>query len=1131
MNFIKKNLLFFLTFYFSFSTYGQCNVEETITICNMESIDFDSDGDPDGIINLNDEYVRQTGTTLESGTWSIGARFRIALDEASGNVSLWALQSATTDENATDYRFELSTASCGTDVAATVTIVLGPFSGVPISSFVVEACDRDPYDLFETLASNQTTPPPHLNGQWTYNGSSASFLGFVEEGSSEFIAKIPYQSGLPLVDQEVFDFTYTVTSSATCQMVSSTNVSVSVVRQVSAGFAFDTPVCESQILNGEFDSEIDLRDDQYLIAEDQEGIWRQDQDPTGEIEDELDSFIDLKRIYEERVINDGPRFGHRDFEFAYTVEQRSGVCRDSTARVSFTFFESLRPFSQSTTNSSFCLNDNAQSSVNLLDLIEFANEDGTDFIYDNISVHTTWSQLSGPESIDIQPEIGTAGIVNFRKEGATGNSPSAFISPGEYVFRYSVDPWINAPDIRVACLDGTTTRVNTCVNPCQPQSAEITISMLPFEYAGIGTSGLEFCESDDPVNLRSLLETSNPSDSISTTGVWTDNEGNVVANEFVFTEIDADQNLTLTYTTTHPTSGCVDTATLSFTINDRDSLGGAGESVAINVCSNNKNLNLFDKLGGSPDDVGSWSGPDDFSSSEHDFEFQFNNADLPKLQAGVYTYTVGGATNCELVNEATVTVQFVDPVTFSAPIMRFFCKNDGNIDLLTVIESALPNDGTFIDTDASGALDGSTLNVDALIGGIYNFEYVFDNSPCDSPVRELIIEIIDDVTPPTAGIGPDEPIRVCSSNLTINLFDQLTGNPSMSGRWNGPFSYESDNFLGEFDKDNIELPILGPGVYTYTVGGRGECGIPTQVQSRVQIEIVDPISIGEDVNASFCKLDGRVNLFTLLDEDTTRTGAFVDIDNTNALDADGNLEFATLDSGIYNFQYAVTNAAPCDVSSLNVEIDLVSLPVPVVANPTFCILDGKRLEDIPVTIFDKDGNIIDALNLNWYATSETSEKIVNNPKLFDGDVFYLANGGVAINDQECESERVAVTVTILNVGETAQNGAIICPLDLQDGVSPNGDNQNDTFKLVQMGALVNGKQFNIPEAFPDFNLEIYNRYGVKVYKGEINTPEFNGTSNQSLSIGSDLPTGVYFYIFSPNFKNNAPIQGSFYLSK
>ena len=35
----------------------------------------------------------------------------------------------------------------------------------------------------------------------------------------------------------------------------------------------------------------------------------------------------------------------------------------------------------------------------------------------------------------------------------------------------------------------------------------------------------------------------------------------------------------------------------------------------------------------------------------------------------------------------------------------------------------------------------------------------------------------------------------------------------------------------------------------------------------------------------------------------------------------------------------------------------------------------------------------------------------------------------------------------------------------------------------------------------------------------------------SVRLGDDLPSGTYFYVFTPNFNNNLPIQGSFYLSR
>jgi gliding motility-associated-like protein len=98
-----------------------------------------------------------------------------------------------------------------------------------------------------------------------------------------------------------------------------------------------------------------------------------------------------------------------------------------------------------------------------------------------------------------------------------------------------------------------------------------------------------------------------------------------------------------------------------------------------------------------------------------------------------------------------------------------------------------------------------------------------------------------------------------------------------------------------------------------------------------------------------------------------------------------------------------------------------------------------------------------------------------------------------------------------------------CPnLFIPDGFSPNDDGLNDTFYIK-----------NIDVLFPNFSLEIYNRYGNVVYTGNINTPNFNGKSNKSTMIGNEiLPTGVYFYILHYNdSQGKKPTQGRLYLSR
>ncbi|WP_378174549.1 gliding motility-associated C-terminal domain-containing protein [Aquimarina sp. SS2-1] len=923
----KTKLLFILLIVFgSFgAAIAQCNQTQTISICDMETIDFDNDGNPDGIVNLYDEYTAITGLTIQNGVWSVDPRFTVALDPSTGNVATWALQRSTETQTINDYTFQLRNSDCGDDIALTINIILGPYSGVALPSFGTlnvnaEGCGLGGFNLFNTLVSDNAFPPPHLNGTWSYNGSSPNFVAIFE---SSLLVDIPYQPGLPLVDQEVFELTYTVPGIGPCDADAQTTVRVSMIRQVDSGASEGTDICEDDMLAGVYDQDINLRDDEYLRNEDIEGIWLPDEDPTGQISNEQDSIINLRAVYNDLIDNgNNLRYGCETFNFYYKVNQRSAVCRSDSTAVSFTFYEQLRPFSQEDAPFQICASE--PGGVNLFDLLTFTTENNTEFIYTNEN-YVNWRLVSGSSNLGLIDQ----GSIDFSHEGFVVTNGA---TPGTYVFEYGVSPKINCKEPPEVCNPFITlVNPNHCEHPCEVETALVTVEIFPFDYAGENTSGLSFCETDITIDLRSQLQSNGAP--IATTGTWTDADGGSIDNLFTIPPITDSQIFTFTYTT-NTINGCTDEAVLSF----------------------------------------------------------------------------------------------------------------------TVFEEANAGNGTSI--------------------------------------------------------------TLCSDNLTLTLFDLLEGNPDTTGIWTGPFGYTSPDHLGIFDASDIMLPILGPGDYIYTVEGNDGCS--GMDQATVTINIVDPVQIGNDRSDSFCEIDGRVNLFTILDNDTPRTGSFQDIENTGALTPEGVVEFDLLPNPdneinkIYNFRYVIPNTAPCDESSLNVEVQIIDLPEPNVPDQEFCILDAKRLDDIEV----------DVLNYNWYPTLESDMPIIDNPLLFDNQVFYIAT----VDADNCESERVTVNINILNMGERFSNGDL-CTLDFQDGVSPDGNNQNDTFDLFIEG------EFNIPVAFPDFDLKIYNRYGAAVYEGNLNTEPFRGESNVSLRLGDDLPSGTYFYIFTPNFENNFPIQGSFYLSR
>ncbi|MBQ4819214.1 gliding motility-associated C-terminal domain-containing protein [Aquimarina sp. MMG016] len=931
----KLLLLFSILFLVFHIANSQCDNAQTITICDMTSIDFDTDGNPDGIINLYDE----TGIIPQAGDEWFDPDFNFALESTSGILRLWDLDNASVLES--DYRFILRNSNCPSGIITTVDLILGPYSGealppAGINEVNIEVCDvvtpcstalPVDLDLFETLVSLDGVPPPHLNGSWEYIGPSNPSITLI---ASDFNTTIPYVPGGDRVDQADYLFRYTVNGiDPQCITPSVTEVKVSVVRPVFSGYASKYNICENRIKNGEFDADLNLRDDRFLLNEDLEGTWTIDGDQITSLDD---STINLKTLYDD-IIASEPRFGCKEFEYTYSVEQRSGVCNDDSSTVKFTIFEELKPFRQKEPFFESCPEDITGTTRDLFDFLEFTEENGVLFDYIDgreLDDYVLWEFVSGPSDLALQANFDDITITppTERHRGVI-NISSATV-PGVYTFKYTVSPLQLCPDFGTQVLfDANFCEPSLNLNhPCEALSTEVVLVVFPIDYPGEDTV-TSICETQSSVSLISLLDSNGGT--ISTTGIWTDQNGDTIDDTFDVPDSGNPQTFSFTYTTTTG-NGCVRSADLDLTIN-------------------------------------------------------------------------------------------------TAPF----------------------------------AGDGTTASL-------------------------------------------------CSDNLTVTLFNLLEGNPDTTGTWTGPFGYRSTDHLGVFDANDETLPILGAGNYVYTVPANAGCNVVDS--ATVTITIADPIEIGNDVNETFCKIDGRVNLFSLLDRDTVRTGVFEDTDGTGALTPEGVVEFETLTNGIYNFRYVVVNALPCNESSLVVAIQIVDLPEPIVPDQEFCILDAKRLDDIEV----------DVANYNWYEELNSDMPIIDNPLLIDGQIYYIAN----VDVDGCESERVAVTINILNTGEKFSNKDKFCTLDFQDGVSPDGNNQNDTFEMVRD---VPNQQYNIPEAFPDFVIKIYNRYGSLVYEGNMNTEEFRGESNVSLTLGDDLPSGTYFYVFEPNFANNLPIQGSFYLSR
>lgn len=96
-----------------------------------------------------------------------------------------------------------------------------------------------------------------------------------------------------------------------------------------------------------------------------------------------------------------------------------------------------------------------------------------------------------------------------------------------------------------------------------------------------------------------------------------------------------------------------------------------------------------------------------------------------------------------------------------------------------------------------------------------------------------------------------------------------------------------------------------------------------------------------------------------------------------------------------------------------------------------------------------------------------------------------------------------------------------CPPRVYNYVSANNDSYNDRFEIDYLRNI-----------FLNYTIDIYNRWGTKVWTGSANTADWDGTSNTNLVMGStNLPDGTYYYVIDLHDADNpTPLTGFVYLT-
>jgi gliding motility-associated-like protein len=601
-------------------------------------------------------------------------------------------------------------------------------------------------------------------------------------------------------------------------------------------------------------------------------------------------------------------------------------------------------------------------------------------------------------------------------------------------------------------------------------------------------------------------------------------------------------------------SGCVsgsDTAT--FTINVVQG-PDAGQDGLIEVTQNAPPFNLFSELGGNPATDGTWSP----GNADGSFDPATGTADN-------YTYTVTSGT-CTDTAIVTVSIIIDDTCPIVAKTTQSFCS--------LIVDSTVPSgkraprirDLTPLGTtwyDSKVETDPSPRNQPLLADHVYYAGNA--TGTCDNRTRVTVrlLKI------PSA--GSNTPILpVCKDDIAFNIIpfindDSEFGPADMGGTFNPPFASNSTIFDPSID---------AAGEYTYTVDN-GLCDIATSVIT-IEFKVSEAANAGIDFPLPFCVTDENVNLFDELADGVTMTGTFT-LDGEVL--TDGIFSPSTSGEDDFTIIYTVGEDLSCvaGADSATILITVNAVPeAPVDATPPFCLVNNNTVADL----------VASGDNIVWYVDEDLTTVATATTPLEHGDVYYA----VATGDNTCSSPSTMVTVTMndsnaptlptgdnefcrsdnptlqelldnlngsgIKIYSSLSGGTAIASTtalenDVQyfatatdatsgcesserlairvevnfcgipEGFSPNGDGKNDTFEIP-----------DIAIDYPNYTIEVYNRWGNMVFKGNASTPDWDGISNKSGTLGDGvLPVGVYFYILNYNDGATTSEQGKLYLSR
>lgn len=191
--------------------------------------------------------------------------------------------------------------------------------------------------------------------------------------------------------------------------------------------------------------------------------------------------------------------------------------------------------------------------------------------------------------------------------------------------------------------------------------------------------------------------------------------------------------------------------------------------------------------------------------------------------------------------------------------------------------------------------------------------------------------------------------------------------------------------------------------------------------------------------------------------------------------ASGTFNPATAGAGIHHLSYTFTSANNCSAS---IDQTITVIPLPTAdAGADLLVLEGESVR------LDARASG-DSLRFKWAPSTFVDKDNVLNPNASPTeDITYKLS--VTSKEGCVSSDEVFVKVLKTPVIPTA--------------FTPNNDGKNDVWNIKYL------------DTYPNATVEVFNRFGNKVYASLGYTEPWKGKFN-----GEDLPVGTYYYIINPN---------------